>query len=151
MWSPTHTGPQLRTPTPQPPPDIAHLRAPAYLPSPHPPPPPGFPARPTTADHTAPPSPAPAGATTPTGAPTLTLLDRLFAYDLYPSCHTRDLLLDECRPDPGDGETQHRDTSTTDDDDPPHDTDSLAFLDLFLERDLNPRREKEILEEYLLK
>ena len=82
------------------------------------------------------------------------LLDRLFDYDLYPSCHARDLLIDAYRPDPRDGETRHRDgdPSTTDDDDPPHNTtDSLAFLDLFLEKDLSPRREKEILEEYLLK
>ena len=107
-------------------------------PRPHPPPPPGFPARPTTANHTAPPSPDPTGAATPPGAPAPTLLDRLFDYDLYPSCHTRDLLLEEYCPDPSDGETQHRDTSTTDDDDPPHVTDSLAFLDLFLERDLRP-------------
>ena len=73
--------------------------------------------------------------------------------DLYPSCHARDLLIDEYSPDPRDGKTRHRDgdPSTTDDDDPPHNTDSLAFLDLFLEKDLSPRREKEILEEYLLK
>ena len=57
------------------------------------------------------------------------------------------------RPDPRDrdGETRYGDPSTTDDDDPPHNIDSEAFLDLFLEEDLSPSREKEILEEYLLK
>ena len=153
-WSPTHFDPQPTSPTPQPPPDFAHPRAPAYPPRPHPPPPPGFPARPTTANHTAPPSPDPTGAATPTGTPAPTLLDRLFDYEqnhtiVYPSCRTRDLLLDECRPNPSDGETRHSDTNTTDDDDPPHNTDSLAFLDLFLERDLGPRREMEILEDDL--
>ena len=151
MWSPTHTGPLLTNPTPQPPPGFAHPRAPAHLPRPHPPPPPGFPAQTITTTPNAPHSPDPTYAAAPPGAPAPTLLDRLFDYDLHPSCHARDLLIDDYRPDPRDGETRHRDPSTTDDDDPPHNTDSKAFLDLFLEEDLSPSREKEILEEYLLK
>ena len=117
----------------------------------HPPPPPGFPARTITIAPNAPHSPDPTDAAAPPGAPAPTLLDRLFDYNLYPSCHARDLLTDEYRPDPRDGENRHRDPSTTDNDDPQHSTDSLAFLDLFLEKDLSLRRKKEILEEYLLK
>ena len=59
--------------------------------------------------------------------------------------------MEEYRPDPGDRETRHRHPSFTDDDNPPHNKDSLAFLDLFLDDELSPSREKEILEEYLFK
>ena len=142
MWSPTHTGPQLTNPTPQPPPGLAHPRAPAHLPRPHPPPPPGFPAQTITATPNAPHSPDPTYATAPLGAPAPTLLDRLFDYDL---------IEDDYRPDPRDRETRRGDPCPTDDNDPPHDIDSKAFLDLFLEEALSLSREKEILEEYLLK
>ena len=37
-------------------------------------------------------------------------LDQLFNYNLNPSCHARDLLMKEYRPDPRDRETRDTDT-----------------------------------------
>ena len=45
----------------------------------------------------------------------------------------------------------HGDPCPADAYNPPHDMDSKVFLELFLEKDLSPSPEKEILEEYLLK
>ena len=118
------------------------------MPRPHPPPPPGFPTQPGTTSPNTHHSPDPTDAA---GEPTLALLDRLFDYDLYPSSHAIDLLTDNHRPDPSDRGMLHGDPCPTDAYDPPHDMDSKAFLELFLEEDLSPSREKEILEEYLLK